>query len=427
MLRFYTFSLGCKVNSYENDQLRDALSRRGDVAVDDPEDADVIVLNTCSVTGMADKKSRQHARHFRTINPDAVLVVMGCYSFSHAKETLECGANIVLGTTNRKKIPEYIDTFLANKEPIIDVKPSVRNELFEEMGQVSAGENTRAYLKVQDGCDNYCTYCIIPTLRGNSRSRDPENTIHEAIRMVDRGYKEIVITGVHISAYGKDLGDGSYRMGDLLEDIVKACPDLYRLRISSIEDSEIDDKMLNLLKNNKTIVSHLHMPLQSGSDTVLKRMNRKYDTKYFLETLNKIRNARPDIAITTDVIVGFPGETEEEFLETMEFCKKANFAEIHVFPFSARQGTPAARMKDTPPAVKKDRVHRLLDLSKKLRAEYESKYFGQELEVLFEDYDEKRHKARGHTGNYLLVEVDSDRSLHGEIKPVIYTMSNKAD
>ncbi|MCQ2772740.1 MAG: tRNA (N(6)-L-threonylcarbamoyladenosine(37)-C(2))-methylthiotransferase MtaB [Bacilli bacterium] len=426
-MKFFLFSLGCKVNSYENDNLRQTFLKLGYEEVVREDEADIIVLNTCSVTSVADKKSRQHVRRFRKAAPKAILVVMGCYTVLHYEEAKSIGADIVLGTANRNKIPEYIDTFSKNHEFILDMKTTFRKEKYEEMGQIALTDNTRAYLKIQDGCDNYCTYCIIPTLRGNSRSREIENTLREAKHMVELGYKEIVITGVHLGAYGKDLGDGSYRLGNLLTDMLAQSPDLFRLRISSIEDSEIDEKMLNILKGNKEVVSHLHMPLQSGSDGVLKRMHRKYDCAFFMNTLNTIREIRPDIAITTDVIVGFPGETEEEFQETLDFCRRARFAEIHVFPYSARKGTYAATLKDTAPEIKKDRVHRLLDLSKELREEYEKQFYGQELTVLFEDYNEKEGLAYGHTANYLLVKVPSNHSKHGEIERVLYNDKTKAD
>lgn len=426
-MKFFLFSLGCKVNSYENDNLRQTFLKKGYEEAIREEEADIIVLNTCSVTAVADKKSRQHVRRFRKSSPKAILVIMGCYTALHYNEAKEMGADIVLGTTNRNKIPEYIETFSKNHEFILDTKTTYRKEKYEEMGQIALTDNTRAYLKIQDGCDNYCTYCIIPTIRGNSRSREIDNALREARQMVELGYKEIVITGVHLGAFGKDLGDGSYRLGNLLTDMIAQSPDLFRLRISSIEDSEIDEKMLELIKNNKEVVSHLHMPLQSGSDGVLKRMHRKYDCAFFLKTLDMIREIRPDMAITTDVIVGFPGESEEEFEETMEFCRKAKFAEIHVFPYSARKGTYAATLKDTAPDVKKDRVHRLLNLSRELRDEYEKQFYGQELTVLFEDYNEKEHLAYGHTANYLLVKVPADHSMHGKIQRVLYNDITKAD
>src|SRR5574344_674676 len=375
-MNFYLFSLGCKVNSYELDALRNAFESRGDQEAKAPEKADVIVINTCSVTSTADQKSRQHIRKMRRKAPASVLAVMGCYSELHAQETLAMGADIVLGTSKRHELLEDIALFQKNHEPIIDVKKEVRHEHYEEMGQMALADNARAYLKIQDGCDNFCSYCLIPTLRGNSRSREKDDTLREAKRLAENGYKEIVIAGIHIGGYGKDLGDGSYRLGHLLKDMLDVAPELARLRISSIEESEIDSAMLDLLKNYPQVVDHLHIPLQSGSSSVLKRMKRKYDTSAFLKTLSAIRSIRPNIAITTDIIVGFPEESDEEWQETLAFARAAEFAEIHVFPFSPRSGTYAATLPDTPAPIKEARVQELLALSKSLRLAYESRFLG---------------------------------------------------
>ncbi len=427
MKTYFLHSLGCKVNSYENAAVGTILSSHGYKETSSVNEANVIVLNTCSVTGKADQKSRQHISSYRKGNPDAVIVVMGCYSQTHAEQAASLGADIVLGASDRALIPSYIEEFEKTKTKRIDIHENVRKENYEELGANAFCENARAYLKIQDGCDNFCSYCLIPFLRGNSRSRDPRDVLKETEALVKSGYKEIVITGIHIGAYGKDLGDGSYRISSLLEDILFKCPDLYRLRISSIEESEIDDRLLELLKKDRRIASHLHIPLQSGSSSVLKRMKRKYDTEGFLNKLEAIRAARPDIAITTDVIAGFPEESEQEWQETVSFCKLARFAEIHVFPFSSRPGTYAATLKDVDPKVKKARVAELLSLSKELRQSYEEEFYGKELEVLFEDYDAERKLARGHSSNYLLFGVPSEAPRHGEIAKIVYEKSVAAD
>jgi threonylcarbamoyladenosine tRNA methylthiotransferase MtaB len=424
-MSYYLFSLGCKVNSYELDALRETLAKRGEKEAATPEEADLIVINTCSVTATADQKSRQHVRKFRRLAPNATLVVMGCYSELHAQEALTMGADIVIGTSDRAQTLADWDRFQKDRKKIVDVKPNVRQEGYEEMGQMALADNTRAYLKIQDGCDNFCSYCLIPYLRGNSRSRPAANALAEAHRLAEAGYREIVIAGIHIGFYGKDLGDGSYRLGNLLDDLLKENPTLFRLRISSLEESEIDDRVLALLKNHANVANHLHIPLQSGSSAVLKRMRRKYDTAAFLETLRKIREIRPDIAITTDVIVGFPGESAEEWAETMAFCQKAAFAEIHVFPFSAREGTPAFQMKDTDAATKEKRVHELLALSASLREEYEKTYFGREVEVLYEN--DKEGFSYGHASNYLLVKTPSAKPLRGHTGSLRYGPDAKAD
>ena len=264
-------------------------------------------------------------------------------------------------------------------------------------------------------------------MRGNSRSRDPRAVIEEARALTSSGYQEIIITGIHIGAYGKDLADGSFRLADLIEAILNKCPALPRLRISSIEESEIDDHLLSLMAREPRIADHLHIPLQSGSQGVLQRMKRHYTTDDFLAKLAAIRTVRPDIAITTDVIAGFPGETEEEWEETKDFCRRAAFAEIHVFPYSSRPGTAASRLKDLDPTTKKNRVKELLNLSRELRDSYESRFFGRTLPVLFEDYDAEKRIAWGHTSNYLKVAFPSEEPLHGQWKEILYIPSIKSD
>ena len=281
-MKYFLHSLGCKVNSYELSAIGTELSSHGYSPCENAQDADVIIINTCSVTGRADQKSRQHISSYRKGNPNAIIVVMGCYSQKHGEEAESLGANLVFGSADRSKIYEAIETFLKTKINCIDIKSNVRKETYEELGFSAFCDNARAYLKVQDGCNNFCSYCLIPFLRGNSRSRDPRMVIDEAKKLVSNGYKEIVITGIHIGAYGLDLGDGSFRLPQLIESILVACPSLPRIRISSIEESEIQDDFLDLLARYPQVVDHLHIPLQSGSATVLQRMKRKYDTASFL-------------------------------------------------------------------------------------------------------------------------------------------------
>ncbi|MCR5079661.1 MAG: tRNA (N(6)-L-threonylcarbamoyladenosine(37)-C(2))-methylthiotransferase MtaB [Bacilli bacterium] len=425
--KFYLHTLGCKVNAYETFALGQELMGKGMEETDDFRLASVIVLNTCSVTAKADQKSRQHISRFKRENPDATLLVMGCYSQSHAEECVALGADVVLGAAKRKLAVSYILKAKEGEKPIVDLVDNIRKEEYEELGTLAFCDNARVYLKIQDGCDNFCSYCFIPRLRGNSRSREPRDIINEAKMMAEKGYKEIIVTGIHIGMYGKDLGDGSFRLADLLEALLNKVPNVPRIRISSLEESEIDDKFLSLLRRYPRIVDHLHIPLQSGSSEVLRKMARHYDTDAFLSKLNLIREIRPDIAITTDVIAGFPTESEENWKETMAFCEKANFAEIHVFPFSSRPGTAASRLKDTDPKVKKARVAELLSLSHKKREEYKARFYGRELNILYEDYDEKKHIAYGHSENYLKVAVYSDRPRHGELEKMIYTDSVASD
>ena len=417
MKTFYIYTLGCKVNSYESEAIKEMMINDGYVY--NEENPGVIFINTCSVTAVSDQKSRQRIRSFIKKYPSAITVVLGCYSQMAYNfiSTIE-GVNIVIGTKKRVDVVNLINQYKETGKQIVLVDETTRNEVYEPLSISSYSENTRAFLKIQDGCNNFCSYCIIPYTRGGVRSRPKEEVLNEVERLVNNGYQEIVLTGIHTGAYGKDFDN--YCFSDLLKDILKN-PKLKRLRISSIEESEIDDAMIELLVADDRIASHLHIPLQAGSNGVLKRMNRKYDVDQFYQKLAKIRLKRPDIAITTDIIVGFPGESEEEFNETYEFAKKCKFSQIHVFPFSPRSGTPAYNMKNqVQPVIKKDRVKRLLELSNLLQEEYEQQFVGQELEVLFEEYDSENKIAKGHTSNYILVKISSEVSLHNTFKKVVY-------
>jgi len=419
----YIHSLGCKVNSYESFCVGDIFVQNGYVLTSDYKAADVILLNSCSVTSRADQKSRQFVSRYRRSNADAILVVMGCSMQSFGDTATKLGADIVVGTTNRNKIFELVKDFEVNHKQVNLVKKSIRPAKYEEFGSHAYCENVRAYLKIQDGCDNFCTYCLIPLIRGNSRSRGIEDTLLEAKDLVNKGYQEIIISGIHIGGYGADLGDGSYRLSHLLKDIEKQNPSLKRIRISSIEETEIDEHFLEVLKCSKVIVDHLHIPLQSGSSSVLKRMHRKYDTEAFLRKLDALRAIRPDISITTDIISGFPEETDEEWNETINFVKKAKFSEIHCFPYSPRPNTLASTMKQVNDTVKTNRNEELLQLSEQLNKEYVSKFVGKEVEVLFEEYDSETKLAKGHTSNYLYVVEKFDVSPIGKFVKVIFGLN----
>ena len=346
--------------------------------------------------------------------PNAICVVMGCYSQGNKDYIVdEIKPHILIGTSHRDEIPELIEQYTKNRQPIVLVDDNPRKFDYEEMGITSYTENVRAYLKIGDGCDNFCSYCLIPYRRGKLRSRARENVIEEAKYLINEGYKEIVLTGIHVGGYGRDLEDTSF--SSLVKEIAEL-PHLYSLRISSIEESEIDDELINVVTNNSVVAKHLHIPLQSGSDTVLKRMNRKYNSSQFIEKLAYIRQRLPDIALSTDVIVGFPGETEQEFQETIETIKKSGFNMLHVFPFSAREGTLAFKMPNQiHPDVKKKRVQVLLELSKQLWNEYTSRFIGKELDVLVEKYDSEKMMAFGHTSNYIDVCISKKRAEPGEI------------
>lgn len=407
MLKF--ISLGCKVNSYETNALKELFLINGFSNKDE-----ITVINTCSVTAIADQKSRQIIRRERRKNPNAILCVMGCYSQKNAPYVIkECRADIVVGASNRNKLVELVKLFQKERKPIIKVEENPRNFKYESFGTVAIPNTTRAYIKIEDGCNNFCSYCTIPYTRGVARSRDKDEIISEIKELIKNRFLEFVITGIHTAHYGIDLKDVTF--SSLIEEILDI-EGLYRLRISSIEESEIDDKFIELLKNRSNIANHLHMPLQSGSPSVLKRMRRKYNVDDFITKVNRIREARPDIAITTDVIVGFPGESDEEFNETVEFIKRVNFAELHVFPFSAREGTPAYSYENqVSPEIKAKRVQVLLDLSKKLKADYRKKFVGQELEVIIEEKDKKTGLMIGHSSNYLLLGEQLPESSVGQI------------
>lgn len=404
-------TLGCKVNTYESNAMLKIFQDAGYQEVDFKEVADVYVINTCTVTNTGDSKSRQMIRKAIRKNPEAVVCAVGCYS-QVAPEDIEQieGIGVVLGTQYRKEIVDLVEEYQKTNQKIVKVD-SVKNlRKFEDLN-IDRFKNTRAFLKIQDGCNNFCTYCIIPYARGRVRSRKPESVLKQAELLVSRGYVEIVLTGIHTAGYGEDLEN--YSFYDLLVDLVKI-KGLKRLRISSIETSQITDEIIDLIASNDIIVDHLHVPLQSGCDATLKRMNRKYTTEQYLEKINKIRSYLPNIAFTTDVIVGFPGETDEEFQATYDFIKKVNYSQLHVFPYSPRKNTPAAKMKDqVNDQVKHQRVERLLELSKQLNYDFAMKQIDKTLKVLFEkrlgDY------LIGHASDYLQVKVKTNENLIGEI------------
>ena len=411
-IAFHT--LGCKVNTYESNAMLKIFNEAGYQEVDFKEIADVYVINTCTVTNTGDSKSRQMIRKAIRKNPQATVCVVGCYSQIAPEEIEQIeGVGVVLGTQHRKDIVKYVDEYLKTGKPVIKVDNVMNLKKFEDLN-IDRFKNTRAFLKIQDGCNNFCTYCIIPYARGRVRSRDKDSVLNQAKTLVANGYVEIVLTGVHTAGYGEDLDN--YSFYDLLVDLVKI-DGLKRLRISSIETSQISDEIINLIGSNDIIVDHLHIPLQSGCDATLKRMNRKYTTSQYLEKINKIRNYLPNIAFTTDVIVGFPGESDEEFEETYNFIKEVNYSELHVFPYSPRRNTPAAKMKDqVDDKIKHERVNRLLELSKELNRDFALKQIGKTLKVLFEKRD--GDYLVGHASDYLKVRVKTTDNLIGEIVEV---------
>ncbi|WP_096188347.1 tRNA (N(6)-L-threonylcarbamoyladenosine(37)-C(2))-methylthiotransferase MtaB [Evansella halocellulosilytica] len=413
-------TLGCKVNHYETEAIWQLFQQAGYEKTEYDQTSDVYVINTCTVTNTGDKKSRQVIRRAIRKNPEAVVCVTGCYAQTSPAEIMAIpGVDIVVGTQDRHKLIEYIGQFRKDREPINGVGNIMKARVYEELDVPSFTDRTRASLKIQEGCNNFCTFCIIPWARGLMRSRKPEDVIAQAKQLVMAGYKEIVLTGIHTGGYGEDMKD--YSLAKLLLDLEEV-EGLKRIRISSIEASQITDEVIDVIDRSNKVVRHLHVPLQSGSNSVLKRMRRKYTMEFFYERILKLKKALPGLAITSDVIVGFPGETDEEFQETFDFIRKVHFSELHVFPYSKRTGTPAARMDDqVEDDVKNERVHRLIELSNQLAKEYASQFEGEVLEVIPEEKDKENPDSGyyiGYTDNYLKVKVPVDESMVGEIVKV---------
>lgn len=418
-------TLGCKVNHYETEAIWQLFKEAGYERKDYESKADVYVINTCTVTNTGDKKSRQVIRRAIRHNPDGVICVTGCYAQTSPAEIMAIpGVDIVVGTQDRHKLLGYIEEYRRERQPINGVGNIMKARVFEELDVPAFTDRTRASLKIQEGCNNFCTFCIIPWARGLLRSRDPEEVINQAQQLVDAGYKEIVLTGIHTGGYGEDLKD--YNFAKLLKELDERVAGLKRIRISSIEVSQITDEVIEVLDQSDKIVRHLHIPLQSGSNTVLKRMRRKYTMEFFAERLTKLKKALPGLAVTSDVIVGFPGETEEEFMETYNFVKDHQFSELHVFPYSKRTGTPAARMEDqVDENVKNERVHRLIALSDQLAKEYASAYEGDVLEIIpeesFKEQDGTHNLYVGYTDNYMKVVFEGTEDMIGRLVKVKIT------
>ena len=409
-MKFNIITLGCKVNSYESNFMKEALVKNGFSFCNLNEKCDILILNTCTVTDTSDKKSLKEVRRLKRENPNAILVVCGCSVQNDKTKYDDLGINILMGNINKSNIVSIIEKYLDDKTPV-EYVAKTRDLPFENM-EVDVSDHTRAYIKIEDGCDNFCSYCVIPFVRGKKRSKDFSLVLKEVEHLANNGYKEIVLTGIDTGGYesnGKDLTDLICEMSKV--------NGIERIRQSSIEITQINDKFINELKNNKKICDHIHIPLQSGSDSILKLMNRKYDLKYFFDKIDMIRSVRPNISITTDVIVGFPGETEEMFLETMDTCKKINFSKIHAFPYSERKGTKASMMDGkVPESVKHERVKKLLELSDSLEKSYYDKFKEKKLDVLIEEVSE--FGSKGHTSNYLMVHTN-EKLQKGEIYNLI--------
>lgn len=389
-------SLGCKVNIYESELVTNILKNNNYTVVDFEDKADIYIINTCSVTNESDKKSRKMINRAKKNNPAAIIIVMGCYSQVNAEDI---DVDIVLGNKDKSKIVEIIEEYIKTKQKKKIIYDLTKVE-FEKMEITNFDSHTRAFVKIQDGCNAFCSYCIIPYVRGRVRSKDPEDVIKEVTTLVEKGYKEIVLTGIHTGRYGTDINTN---LEELLNKLVNI-PNIYRIRLSSIEINEITPGIKELLKENKVMAKHLHIPLQSGSNKILKLMNRRYNKEEFLSMVDNLRDI-PDISLTTDLIVGFPNEDEEEFNETIDTLKKIGFTKIHTFPYSKRKGTPAAIMDNQVfPEEKKKRVHRILDLSNK----YEHNFYESKIGKIYDGVVEVHSNGTTivHTSNFIPVIIN---------------------
>ena len=412
MKTFLIKTLGCKVNSYESEFIRTLLLQNNFEEVND--NADICIINSCTVTNTADNKSKQVINNIKKNNPNAIVVALGCFcQFRKADITNLIDADIILGNKDKSKVLDYLKEYEKTKKRIV-VFDDMESVPFEDMEISKFHHRHRAFIKIEDGCNNFCSFCIIPYVRGRVRSKEFNKCIMEVGDLALSDHKEVVLTGIHTGQYNSD----GKRLSDLINKISENKL-IKRIRLSSVEIVELDEGMMNVLKNTPSFVSHLHIPLQAGSDKILKLMNRRYTKEEFMDIVNKIRSIRPNISLTTDVIVGFPGETEEDFKETLDFCKKVGFAKIHVFPYSDRNGTVASKMKDKVPGnIKKDRVHRLIDLLNKLEKNYFDKFIGKEVEVLIEE--EKDNIYYGFTDNYIPLKLTGNYKIN-ELYKVILT------
>ena len=401
---FYT--LGCKVNQYETNAMEQQFIQNGYKIVENTEKADIYVINTCTVTNMADRKSRQMLRRVKEINQSAVIVVCGCYAQVAKKELEQIPeVDIILGINEKNKIVQIVEEYLANKDNIIEVADVSKQKEFLDFGDVTYTEKNRAVIKVQDGCNMFCSYCLIPYARGRIRSRKIENVVSEIEKISKQGIKEVVITGIHVASYGKDFDNENIRLINLLEEINKI-EGIERIRLSSLEPTIVDEKFAQRLAKLEKICDHFHLSLQSGCDATLKRMNRKYTTARYKEATEILRKYYSNANFTTDVIVGFPGETNEEFNQTYKFLKEIGFYKMHIFKYSPRKGTVAEKLPNQVDGnIKEERSRKLIELSNNMQNEKNSQYIGKTVKVLFEEYENEYYK--GHTTNYMVVKVQT--------------------
>jgi len=413
MKKAASFALGCKVNQYESEAIAELFAEKGYEIVGIDEEADVYVINTCTVTNFGDKKSRQLIRKVKRQNENAIVAVVGCYAQTAPKELMEiAGVNLVIGTKDRAQIVEMVEQYDRANGVENHVSDIMKERVFEPLSIQKLANRTRAYLKIQDGCSQYCSYCIIPYARGPIRSREPQEVVAEVKRLAENGFKEVVLTGIHVASYGKDRRDTS--LPDILKQVHEV-EGIERIRFSSIEPNVVTEEFAQTMAALPKVCDHFHLSLQSGCDKTLKEMNRKYDTEKYRQAAATLRKYLPKVALTTDIIVGFPGETEEDFKESYAFAEEIGFAKIHVFPYSPKRGTPAAARKDQLlNAVKAERSHTLIQLSDKMAADFLADAVGTDAEVLYERavgdgiYE-------GHTTNYMKVHGRSEVDLTNRI------------
>ena len=410
-------TLGCKVNIYESNALKCELTDRGYIVGEADSDCDCFIINTCSVTNTADSKSRKMIHKCIKMNPSAILCVMGCYAQTNDEVKEIDGIDILIGNGNKKSVVDTIDSMISGKrkEKRIDILNILETTEYEKLG-VTSYDHTRAFVKIEDGCENYCTYCIIPFARGRVRCKPIDEVIEELKRITNEGYLEVVLSGIHTGRYK----DHDVNFSGLVKRILDEVPKLKRLRVSSIEMNEVDDEFIALMKDHKVIANHLHLPLQSGSDVILSKMERKYDVRAYIDKVKALRSARPDISITTDVIVGFPYEGEAEFMETYNLCKDLGLSKLHVFPYSMRKGTKASLMPQIKDSEKKDRAKRLIELSNYLEEEYAKKFIGSILDIIPEQ-ETLGGMMMGHTSNFLQVFMPKDLDKIGKLYNVKIT------
>lgn len=406
-------TLGCKVNQYETNAMTQQFIENDYEVVDHTQKADIYIVNTCTVTNMSDRKSRQMLRRVKELNKEAVVVACGCYA-QVAKEELEKikEINLVLGNNEKKDIVQYVEKFIKNKIPEVQTEDVMHQKDFVEFGDITFTEKTRAVIKIQDGCDRFCSYCIIPYARGRVRSRKPEHILSEIRKIAKEGIQEVVITGIHIASYGKDFKE-QYGLIDLLEEM-NEIEGIERIRLGSIEPLLITEAFVNRLEKLTKVCHQFHLSLQSGCDETLKRMNRRYTTEQFKDIVALLRNKFEDVILTTDIIVGFPGESEEEFEKTYTFLKEIKFYKMHVFKYSPRKGTKAAVMPNQIDGNKKEeRSRKLIELSNQNEKAYNQNYIGKEVEILFEE--EKNGIWQGHTKNYILAHYKTEKNIENRI------------